>query len=73
MKDYLSNPLISMDEKDVAAYWLKQAKIQVEKIELSEERLMEIAGESIFSGDRLQTYQFHPDQLVRFTGKPNCT
>ena len=34
-QDYLSNPLLTMDEFAVSEHWLKQVKIPVRKLDLS--------------------------------------
>jgi dCMP deaminase len=60
-KDFLSNPLLTMDEFKVSEHILKQAKIAVKKVELSEERIMEIIHESLNNGNRLP-YRFDPGQ-----------
>lgn len=58
-QDYLSNPLLTMDEYAVSEYWLKQAKIPVRKLDLSHERLQEIFALALSVGTRLP-YRFVP-------------
>lgn len=60
-QDYLSNPLVTMDEYAVSEYWLKQAKIPVRKLDLSQERLQEIFSLALSVGTRL-SYRFDPNR-----------
>lgn len=59
-KDYLQNPLLTMDEYGVSKSWLAQAGISVKKMELSKLRIEEIVTLALSVGDRLE-YQFVPE------------
>lgn len=58
-KEYLQNPILTMDELELSKFWLGQAKIPVRKLELSQERLREIFNLALSVGDRLP-YRFQP-------------
>lgn len=59
LKDYLENPLLTMDEYRVSEYWLGQAKIPVRKLDFSEERLKELLSTLLVVGNRSE-YRFRP-------------
>ena len=59
LKDYLENPLLTMDEYRVSEYWLGQAKIPVRKLDFSEERLKELLSALLVVGNRSE-YRFRP-------------
>ncbi len=58
-QDYLSNPLLTMDEFAVSEHWLKQANVPVRKLDLSTQRLQEIFALALSVGTRLP-YRFVP-------------
>ncbi len=62
-KDYLRNKLLTMDEYQVSKFMLAQAGIEIEKLDLSSERMLDIFRESLSTGERLP-YQFEPSQLI---------
>lgn len=60
-KDYLRNLVLTMDEYRLSKYSLRQAGIEIVKLDLPKERVMEIFHESLMTGDRL-SYIFDPSQ-----------
>lgn len=62
-KDYLRNILLTRDEYSVSMDMLNQVGIEVAKLELSQERAMEIFQESLHGGDRLG-YRFQGQRLL---------
>ncbi len=64
-KDYLRNILLTRDEYSVSMDMLNQVGIQVVKLDLVQDRLMEIFQESLRGGDRLE-YRFQGQRLFKF-------
>lgn len=64
-KDYLRNILLTKDEYSVSMDMLNQVGIEVVKLELVQERAMEIFQESLRGGDRLE-YRFQGQRLLNF-------
>ena len=58
-KSYLQNKLLTMDEYEIAKFWLQQKGIKVRKFDLSEERMKEIFTSALMVGNRL-SYRFSP-------------
>lgn len=58
-KDYLRNPLLTMDEFELSKHWLAQAGIRVRKLDFPEERIKEIFNQVLLVGLRTE-YKFSP-------------
>lgn len=58
-KDYLANPLLTADELTISTRFLREAKIPIEKMELSEQRIRAINEMYHFVGDKTE-YVFKP-------------
>lgn len=59
-KEYLSNPIFTLDEKTASENLLKEAKVVLEYVPLSEGRMMEIFSLMLAVGERTG-YQFDPN------------
>jgi len=62
-KDYLRNKLLTMDEYSASKKLLDEAKIEIVKFDLSQERMREIFELTFSVGDRSE-YRFNPDQML---------
>lgn len=58
-KQYLSNPLITLDEKKASERMLLSAGVSIEEVELSEKRIIEISQTMLMVGNRTG-YEFKP-------------
>lgn len=56
-KEYLKNPLLTMDEYEVSNFWLRQAGVKVRKLDLRKERINEIFSQALSVGERT-SYRF---------------
>lgn len=60
-KQYLSNPLITMDEKRASERMLLSAGVSIEEVELSEERIVAVSQMMLVVGNRTG-YEFKPSE-----------
>ena len=58
-KGYLTNPLLTLDEKTATENLLKQAGVKLSYVDLNEERMKEIFSLMLASGNRT-SYSFNP-------------
>ena len=58
-KDFLQNPLLTMDEYQVSELWLGQAKINVRRADLSTQRMEDVFKLMSHVGER-SAYRFAP-------------